>query len=94
MIEITAKLSRGPVYFTSEEITCYVTFKNVHAKDVNLDHRFASSSDQDNVSLNSNNSSGYGDQSVQSGNQSVNSRTSRSVIFLTCLVLLFLSLIN
>lgn len=29
MIEITAKLIRGPVYFTSEHLKCYVTFKNV-----------------------------------------------------------------
>ena len=35
MIEITAKLFRGPVYFTSEHVKCYVTFKNV-----NSDHQF------------------------------------------------------
>ena len=46
MIEITAKLSRGPVYFTSEEVICYATFKNVLAKDV------LPRSEQDHVSLN------------------------------------------
>jgi len=29
MIEITAKLFRGPVYFTSQQVKCFVTFKNV-----------------------------------------------------------------
>lgn len=29
MIEITAKLFRGPVYFSCERIKCIVTFKNV-----------------------------------------------------------------
>ena len=63
MIEITAKLSRGPVYFTSEEITCYVTFKNVLSKDcINLN---VSRNDGDNVSINSTNSSGPGDQGGQ-----------------------------
>ena len=76
MIEITAKLSRGAVYFTSEEITCYVTFKSVPAKDVNQDHRLRS--DQDNESINSNNSSsGNGDQNVIGANQPGNVRQSR-----------------
>lgn len=29
MIEITAKLCRGPVYFTSEDVKCFVTLKNL-----------------------------------------------------------------
>lgn len=74
MIEITAKLSRGPVYFTSEEITCYVTFKNVQAKDIVNEERKLRS-DQDNESVNSTNSSGNGDHGVTGGNQAVNKQT-------------------
>lgn len=67
MIEITAKLSRGPVYFTSEEITCYVTFKNVLSTDcINLN---VPRSDGDNVSINSTNSSGPGDQTATGSNR-------------------------
>ena len=38
MIEITAKLIRGPVYFTSEHLKCYVTFKNV-TSDASIQHQ-------------------------------------------------------
>lgn len=31
MIEISARLSRGPVYFTNETIKCIITFKNVNS---------------------------------------------------------------
>ncbi len=31
MIEISARLSRGPVYFTNETLKCVITFKNVNS---------------------------------------------------------------
>lgn len=31
MIEINARLTRGPVYFTGETLKCVITFKNVNS---------------------------------------------------------------
>ena len=39
MIEINAKLTRGPVYFTNETLKCLIKFKNVISSNGQVDSK-------------------------------------------------------